>query len=117
MPSVEARLATDRPSRYLEQFCRHASVMGDGAGRTHRGRPHAPERSPLSARAEWSQTRGVVTFNSTGRCTLTTGTGVLIVRIEADDADGLRLIQCVVTDDFARFGRREGVTLDWQECT
>lgn len=117
MPSLEARLATDHPSRYLQQFCRHASVMGDGPGRAHRNPPHVPERSLLGARAEWSETRGVVTFTPSGRCTLTAGAGVLIVRIDADDAESLRSIQRVVSDDFARFAQREGANVDWQECT
>lgn len=117
MPTIEARVATDRPSRYLQQFCKHASAMGDGRGRTHRKPPHAPDRSLLVAAAEWTETRGVVTFTPSGRCTLTTGAGVLIVRIDADDADTLRLIQRVVSDDFARFGQRDGVDVRWQERT
>jgi hypothetical protein len=117
MPSVEARLTTDRPSRYLQQFCRHAAAMSDGPSLSHRNLTHTPEPSVLSAQAEWSDTRGVVIFTPSGRCTLTTGAGVLIVRIDAADANSLRLIERVVSDDFARFGQRDGLQISWRECT
>lgn len=117
MPSVEARLATDRPSRYLQQFCSHAAAMGDAPRRAHHNQPHVQDRSLPGAQAEWSETQGVVTFATSGRCTLTAGADVLIVRIDAVDADDLRSIQRLVSDDFARFGRREGVAVDWRECS
>ena len=114
-PSIEARIRTDRPSRYLEQFCSHAAAMGDSHGRGHAHLPHDPRT--VSARAEFSETRGVVTFAPSGRCTLTAEAGLLVVRIDADDADGLRSIQRVVSDDLARFGRRDGLAVSWRECT
>ena len=116
MPSVEARIATDRPGRYLQQFCRHAAAMGDGHRRSHRHvrQPRAPRA--VRAQAEWSDARGVVTFTPSGRCTLTAGAGVLIVRIDAD-ADSLRSIERLVSDDFDRFGQRDGLDVHWQECS
>lgn len=117
MPSLEARMPTDRPSRYLQQFCRHAAAVSAGPGASHPAAPHASARSVLGARAEWSETRGVVTFTPSGRCTLTAEAGLLIIRIDADDPDTLRSIQRVVSDDLARFGRRDGVGVDWRAGT
>ena len=116
MPSVEARIATDRPSRYLRQFCTHAATIGDGHRATNRHMRHAREPRAVGVQAEWSDSRGVVTFTASDRCTLTAGTGVLIVRIDAADADSLRSIQRLVSDDFARFGRRDGLDVNWREC-
>jgi len=113
-PSIEARIRTDRPSRYLEQFCSHAAAMGDSHGRGHAHLPHDPRT--VSARAEFSETRGVVTFAPSGRCTLTAEAGLLVVRIDADDADMLRVIRRLVSDDFARFGRRDGLEVVWRDC-
>jgi hypothetical protein len=37
MPSAEAHVVTDRPTRYLAQLCKHAGAM---AGDRHRPRIH-----------------------------------------------------------------------------
>jgi hypothetical protein len=116
MPSIEARIPTDRPGRYLQQFCSHAAAMGDGHGRAHAQLPHQPGPRTVSTQAEFSDTRGVVTFAPSGSCTLTAEAGVLIVRIDAGDADTLQLIRRLVSDDFARFGRRDGLDVTWREC-
>lgn len=40
MPTLEARIETERASRYLVQFCRHAAAIG-GSGHTSRVHLHA----------------------------------------------------------------------------
>jgi hypothetical protein len=106
MPVIEAVLATERPSRYLVQFCRHASAMDRSRHKMHRGARgrhggHRPE-----ARAEWNDAEGVVTFTPGGRCVLTADTdgGTLTIRIEADDQDALGSLREIVSRDFTRFG-------------
>jgi hypothetical protein len=116
MPSIEARIPTDRPGRYLQQFCTHAAAMGDGHGRPHADLPHRTASRTVSTQAEFSDTRGVVTFAPSGSCTLTAEAGLLVVRIDADDADTLRAIRRLVSDDFARFGRRDGLEVVWRDC-
>ena len=55
MRIAEARIDTDRPSRYLVQFCKHAAAMGSGRGHQ------------LRAHAEGVSATGRVTIRATGR--------------------------------------------------
>ena len=41
MPSIETRIDTDRPNRYLSQLCQHASAMNGGSGHRLRARMRA----------------------------------------------------------------------------
>lgn len=112
MPTAEAQIETDRPSRYLTQFCKHAAAMAGGHG------PRIHLRAVLGHRevqvhAEWSETHGVVTFGPWGQCTVTATAATLILRVEATDEDNLERIQDIITRDFNRFGRRERLTVDW----
>jgi hypothetical protein len=113
-PILEARIETERPSRYLVQFCKHAAAMGGGE---HSPRAHlhgmAAARRDVQVRADWSDTRGTVTFTPWGRCTLSAGDGSLAVRIEAADEDGMRQIRDVVTRDLDRFSRRDPLAVTW----
>jgi hypothetical protein len=112
---AEATVETERPSRYLVQFCKHAAAMGGGQG--HGPRVHLRAmlgRREVRVAAEWSETRGVVTFDPWGRCTVTAAVGTLTLRVDATDEDGLGRIQDVITRDFNRFGRRERLTVAWR---
>ena len=112
MPSAEAAIATERPSRYLEQLCKHAAAMGSGHGeRTHLG--HMLERRKVQVRAEWTKTRGLLTFTPWGQCALTANAATLHLRVDAGDEDGLHKIQDVLTRDLERIGRRDGLTVRW----
>ncbi|GAB3131043.1 DUF2218 domain-containing protein [Microbispora hainanensis] len=114
MPILNARFQTERAGRYLAQFCKHAAAMG-GGGHTARLHPHGPAaRREVRVTAEWSDTSGTVTFTPWGECTLTADTGVLVVRIDAPDEEGLDRIRDIVTRDFERFSRRESLTVAWQ---
>jgi hypothetical protein len=70
---AEARVETERASRYLLQFCQHVNKAGQ-------------PRPQLRAYAEWSDDRGVISFGW-GRCTLRALPGVLTLRTEAPDQD------------------------------
>jgi hypothetical protein len=96
---AEARVDTDRSSRYLVQLCRHVSE----AARTH---PQMP------AHAEWSDQRGVISFGP-GRCTLRADSGVLTLRAEAPDEDSLRQLEQRVADRLEQIGRRDRLTVTW----
>jgi hypothetical protein len=65
---AEAKVATERSSRYLVQLCRHVTKVG-------RARPQ------MQAHVEWSDDRGVISFDW-GRCTLRADQGVLTLRAE-----------------------------------
>jgi hypothetical protein len=99
MLSTEARVETERSSRYLGQVCRHISKIA-------RARPQ------MHAYAEWSDYRGVISFGW-GRCTLRAEPGLLTLRAEAPDEESLRQIQQRVADRLQRFGRRDHLTVTW----
>lgn len=114
MPILETHIETERASRYLGQFCKHAAAMGSG-GHTPRMHLHSTvARREVQVSAEWSDTAGTVTFTPWGRCTLTADGGVLTVRIDAVDEDGLAQIRDVVTRDFDRFSQRTPLSVTWQ---
>lgn len=106
---AEARIETDRPSRYLVQLCEHANAMAGSQGRTHSGRAHHQVR----VRAERSDTHGVIHFEPWGRCTLEATATTLVLRIEATAEDGLRRVRDIIGADLARFGRRDDLTVEW----
>ncbi|MDT4937040.1 MAG: uncharacterized protein QOG80_711 [Pseudonocardiales bacterium] len=112
MQTAVAHIATARATRYLVQFCEHARAMGGGHGgaRMHLG---AAAHRDVQVHAEWSDTRGVITFTPWGQCTLTAAADALTLRIEATDEEGLGKIQDVITRDLDRFGRRDRLTVAW----
>ncbi|MGW2706738.1 DUF2218 domain-containing protein [Streptomyces sp. NPDC001340] len=127
MPSAEARVPTDRPSRYLVQLCKHFSNKGRHLG--HRARPHhggdatpapgvhmPPELRPDQIQVEWTDTHGVLTL-PWGRCTLDAASDALVLRAEGDDEQGLRRLQDLLAAHLGRFGRREELRVDWREAT
>lgn len=113
MPAAEAEIETDRPSRYLVQLCKHAASMNGGH---HGARRHSSSagRGEVDVQAEWSATRGVVTFKPWGRCTLTAESAKLNLCVEANREDDLRRIQEIVASDIDRFGRRDGLKVRWR---
>jgi hypothetical protein len=114
MLTAEARIDTERPSRYLVQLCKHAAAMGATQG--HGPRVHLRgllTRREVQVHAEWTDTHGTVTFTPWGRCTLTADATTLTVRIDAADEDDVCRIQDVITRNLNRFGRRERLTVQW----
>ena len=113
MPILHARIETDRASRYLVQFCKHAAAMGNG-GHTPRMHLHATmARRDVQVTAAWTDTAGTVTFTPWGQCTLAADVGSLVLRIDAADEDGLARIRDVIDRDLERFSRREPMTVTW----
>jgi hypothetical protein len=113
MRIAEARIHTDRPTRYLVQICKHAAAMGSGRG--HQLRAHAEGVSatgPVTIRAEWSDTLGTVTFDPWGTCHLQAGDTALLVRVQATNHDSLARIEEIVTADLGRFSRQE-LSITW----
>ena len=116
MPILQAQIQTDRASRYLIQFCKHAAAMGDGR---HGPRMHLQgviARSEVQVTADWSDTRGTVTFAPWGRCILGADAGTLTLRIEAADQDGLTQVRDIISRDLKRFSNRDPLTVTWQEA-
>ncbi|MFD6033662.1 DUF2218 domain-containing protein [Streptomyces griseoincarnatus] len=122
MLSAEARVATDRPSRYLIQLCRHFSRRGRHLG--HRPRAHlgdgahtlsAMRAVAAQARADWSATEGSVSL-PWGTIALRTAPEELTVRVEAAGEENLRWLQTLVAGHLERFGRRDGLRVSWQRA-
>lgn len=115
MPNIEARIATDRPNRYLGQLCQHASAMNSRSGHRLRAGSHAQraEDATLTVHAECTETAGVLTFNSGARCTISATPNQLTVRIDADVEHTMNQVRDVITRDLERFGRRDGIFVSW----
>jgi hypothetical protein len=96
---AEARVATERSSRYLVQLCRHVNKVG----RAH------PQ---MQAHVDWSDDHGVISFDR-GRCTLRADPGVLTLRAEAPDEQHLHQLQRRVADRLQQVGRRDRLTVTW----
>jgi hypothetical protein len=112
MLTTEARVETEHPTRFLVQLCRHAQQV-------HRLRHSPPGHNggdaqppPQVQQAEWSQTRGLISFGW-GQCTMRATPGMLTLRAEAADEQSLRRVQDLVARNIERFGRREHLTVDW----
>ena len=116
-PTIEARITTTRPSRYLVQICTHAASIGRGhhAARMHLG--DAPAHRGMQVDADWSDTHGVITFTPWGRCTMTADGAALTIRVEATGEDNLAKIRDIITRDLDRMGRRDALIIDWQPAS
>jgi hypothetical protein len=115
MPILQAQIQTERASRYLVQFCKHAAAMGSGG---HSPRMHLQgmmARREVQVAADWSDTSGTVTFTPWGRCTLGADASTLTLRIDAADQDGLTQIRDIITRDLLRFSNRDRLTVTWQQ--
>lgn len=99
MPTAEARVETERSSRYLVQLCRHL----DEVSRSH------PQ---MRAEVEWSDDRGVISLGW-GRCLLRADPGVLIMRAEAPDPDSLHQLEQRIAERLELIGWRDGLAVAW----
>jgi hypothetical protein len=115
VPSIEARIDTDRPNRYLSQLCQHASAMNGSSGPRLRARLHAQpvQDVTLSVQAECTADTGVLTFSPGARCSISATSNLLTVRIDADTDQILQQVRDVITRDLERFGRRDGLIVAW----
>jgi hypothetical protein len=112
MPTAEAHVPTDRPSRYLVQLCRHAKQMG-----RMRHRPptrHSGGQMPPEVRhVGYSETYGIVRF-AEGQWTLQATAGTLTLRVEATDENTLRRLQDGIAARLEKIGRHDQLAVTWQ---
>lgn len=114
MPTLTAEIATDRASRFLRQFCQHATAMGGGHGHTARLHQHGGPPADITLTAECTDTQGTVTFAPWGTCTLTAEPATLTLHIDAVDQAAVERIRDIVTRDFDRFSSRSPLTIRWR---
>lgn len=96
----EARIATDRAQRYLEQLCGHL------------GRMHHMSHAPSARVEQTSDTSAVVTF-ADGAWVLEAGPDALTLRIEADDPAALERLKDALGKRIATIGRRDNLSVEW----
>ncbi|MGC2997071.1 DUF2218 domain-containing protein [Streptomyces sp. G35A] len=66
------------------------------------------------ARVHWSETEGSVSL-PWGTITLQAASGVLMLRAEATSEGDLRRLEHLVAGHVERFGRRDGLQVNWQQ--
>ena len=116
MPTAEADIETEHAARYLARLCGHAGKMGTAGRHLGRTRPsHAHgDVTPEVRRVECSGTKGTVRVDW-GQWTMRAFPGRLAVRAEAADEASLRRLQDFLTARLQTFGRREHLTVKWQD--
>lgn len=112
MLTAETTIQTTNASRYLVQLCEHATKVGHGLRHLHTRMSHA---RPEVLAVDWSDTHGILTL-SWGRCVLDADPTTLTVRVEADSEENLRRVQDLVAADLERFGRRDQLSVTWQQA-
>ena len=114
MPTAEARLATDRASRYLTQLCRHLGQMNRVSHRPHGGHGEGHgQKMPAVEHVDCTDTHGTVRF-ADGRWTLDATPDGLTLRVDADDEAALRRLQDGIVARIEKIGRRDGLQVRWQ---
>ncbi len=96
---AEARVATERSSRYLVHLCKHFERK-------------AQTRPEVDANIEWSDDHGKVSFGW-GQCTLDADPRVLTLRAEAPDEENLQRVEDLVANLLELFGKRDDLTVTW----
>ncbi|MBP2477337.1 hypothetical protein JOF53_006209 [Crossiella equi] len=91
--TAEAAVATERPSRYLTQLCKHFA---------HK-----------ITSAEFDEQRGDLVF-SAGSCQLTAEEGVLRMVVRAESEENLERMRQVVASHLVRFGTRDELVVEWR---
>jgi hypothetical protein len=116
MLTAQADIRTEHAATYLARLCGHAGKMGTAGRRLgHRPRTHARgDVAPEVRRVECSRTEGAVSLDW-GQWTMRAFPGRLTVRAEAADQESLRRIQDLLTSRLQKFGRREHLTVNWQD--
>lgn len=113
---AEARVETERASRYLDQLCKHAQQMGRHphyrpATRGGSGGAHRP---PEVRHVEWSDTDGTVRL-SLGQWTLRATPDALVLRVEAANEGDLRRMRDLIAARVETVGRRDNLTAVWEQ--
>jgi hypothetical protein len=107
MLASTARVATERPTTYLKQLCEHFA--------DERQRHRAQEFE-----VTFDDHEGFIDFAPvvSGTCRLDARQeGVLAVEVSGSDQAALGRVQRIVTKHLERFGRGDGLTVEWRPGT
>jgi hypothetical protein len=92
-PTLEATatIATDQPSRYLLQLCKHL-----------RG------KVPV----EFDDSHGAITVGA-GSCTLDALDGALVVHVTGTDPESIAQLESIVARHLKKFDRHDSLVIEW----
>ncbi|KXK19883.1 MAG: hypothetical protein UZ15_CFX003001903 [Chloroflexi bacterium OLB15] len=90
--TAEATVATANASKIMKWLCGHFK---------------------MKVPAEYNDVSGHVNFPF-GVCTMTATDTALLIRVQAPDAESFERVKLVVSDHLERFGRKEALTVVWQ---
>jgi hypothetical protein len=99
-----ARVATERPTTYLKQLCEHFADVGQR---------HGAQEFEVA----FDEREGFIDFAPvvSGSCRLDARQeGVLVVEVSGSDRPALERVQRIVTKHLERFGRGDGLTVEWR---
>lgn len=102
-------------ARHRAAEARHSAALPGQPGAVA-GQLDAVAGQPSPAgdvQVEWSETEGLISFGW-GRASLQATATTLVLRVEADSAEGLRRLQELLADHLQRFGRRAHLAVAWQ---
>ena len=88
-----AEVATDKPVAYMRQLCKHFGHKVD---------------------ASFGEESGYIQFDF-GRCELHANDGTLTLDVGAANAENHERMERVIGSHLERFGRRDGLSVVWQE--
>jgi hypothetical protein len=92
MPASHASVATEKPTPYMKQLCKHFGHKVD---------------------VRFDDEQGTIQLPM-GTCELdATQPGVLTMRVTAEDAAALERTQQVIGSHLERFGRRDELSVSW----
>jgi hypothetical protein len=92
MPTATAAVTTERPVAYMRQLCKHFA---------HK------------TTARYADAQGYIVLGG-ARCELdASAAGELLLTAFADDEPELERVKRVIGSHLERFGRRDGLTVDW----
>lgn len=119
MLTAYAHVPTDRASRYLVQFCRHADEMSHHPGDRPRPDGEAPDHHvpPTVDDVAWSDSVGTVRYalgRTVGHCVLRATENSLLLSVDAEDEDTLQRLLDGISRRLVTIGRRDGLTVEWQ---
>jgi hypothetical protein len=107
MLASTARVATGRPTTYVEQLCEHFA---------DEGQRHSAQEFEVS----FDDQEGFINFAPvvSGSCRLDARqAGVLVVEVSGSDRAALERVERIVTKHLERFGRSDGLTVEWRPGT
>ena len=109
---AQARVPTDRASRYLEQLCSHLSQISGHAGDHAHQAQHGPSDQPRIVTVGWTENRGVITFDR-GAIRLHATGDALEVLVEAQGESALAQLKRAFGARLEMIGRRDELSLTW----